>query len=46
MDAKFTEEQWAQWKKIDKLVAEGHARHCACRQVYGKEKCSCKDEQK
>ena len=29
--------------QIDTLHAEGHSRHCACRQVYGHEACLCRE---
>lgn len=31
-------------KCIDALVAQGHTRHCACRQVWGDGECSCELE--
>lgn len=40
---------WKQWeideadnlKTIDRLISEGHSRHCACRQVWGDGECEC-----
>ena len=40
---------WRSWEKeeannlklIDKIQAEGHPRHCACRQVWGDGECEC-----
>lgn len=42
-------ENWKEWKieeaenlkMIDELVAKGHSRHCACRQVWGDGECEC-----
>lgn len=27
--------------QIDKIIASGHPRHCACRQVWGDGECEC-----
>jgi hypothetical protein len=47
-----TNADWEAWKaehgddlkRIDELVARGHTRHCACRQVWGDGECSCELE--
>ena len=46
---KCSDLMWGDWEKehaselkeIDRIIAGGHSRHCACRQVWGDGECEC-----